>query len=192
MQDEIVTGFRLSPQQVHAQALQRDGSTCPVQCIVSLEGDLRVRDLEDALRVVVGRHEILRTTFRRPAGMRAPLQVIQDAPATSWRAVDLVADDRAGGEAGVEVLIRQERRPFDLEAGPIVRACLVTLAPGRHILVLTVPSLCADAGPLEGMVREPAHFYGGSPDGEATPHEPLQYADFSEWQNGLFEADDED
>src|SRR4051794_20569282 len=115
MQDENVTGYRLSPQQAHTYALQREGSTCPVQCTVSLAGDLRVPALEDALRMVVGRHEILRTTFRRRAGMKAPLQVIDDAQAPSWRAVDLGAAGPAEREAGVEELIRQERRPFDLE-----------------------------------------------------------------------------
>src|SRR4051812_12957724 len=102
MRNEIAAGFRLSPQQEHLWAVQRDDPTCCLQCALLLEGRLRPRALRDALQAVVDRHEILRTTFRRRAGMRAPLQVINDRLAPAWRAADPGGADGRGAEAGLE------------------------------------------------------------------------------------------
>ena len=75
---------------------------------------------------------------------------------------------------------------FDLESGPLLRACLVTAGSRRHLLV-TMPSLCSDARGLDNLVSEVARAYAAP--AEASD-ELLQYAQFSEWQHELL--DDED
>jgi len=71
----------------------------------------------------------------------------------------------------------------------IVHAFFATLPAQHNILVLTLPALCADPGTVNNLIEELARFYGGSePAGAA----PLQYADYSEWQNELLQKDDEE
>ena len=67
-------GFRLSPQQ--QQLLAPGGIPGVTQCAVLLDGPVDVGKLQDALNGALARHEILRTTFVQPTGMRAPQQVI--------------------------------------------------------------------------------------------------------------------
>jgi len=72
-------GYRLSPQQRRLwQVQQRDGSVLRASCVLLLEGDLDRGALDSALRDLVARHEILRTTFQRPPGRAVPLQMVHE------------------------------------------------------------------------------------------------------------------
>ena len=69
--------------------------------------------LAAALGLVTRRHEILRTTLHRRAGMRVPYQVIHEEMSPSWEHVDLSGlppTERAGR---IEALIAEERGPPD-------------------------------------------------------------------------------
>src|SRR5260370_34577183 len=72
------SGFRMSPQQKHLWLLEQthDGPAYGARCSILVEGGLDVEALKAALRKVVQRHEILRTTFTCPAGLGLALQVI--------------------------------------------------------------------------------------------------------------------
>ena len=136
-------------------------------------------------------HEILRTTFHRPAGMRFPLQVVTEAGTASWREVELSGTAARDPLAAADELARQENAgPFDLERGPLFRLRLAALSDSSHVLLLSLPSLCADRRTLHNIVRELANRYGRGADGGVT-ETPIQYADYSQWQNDLLEASDE-
>ncbi|WP_437675109.1 non-ribosomal peptide synthetase [Sorangium sp. So ce131] len=182
-----VQGVRLSPQQRALWALHRRGAACAARGLLRLEGPLDPARLARALDHVVARHEILRTTFRRDARLKYPLQVVA-AAAPSWRAVDLGGRAAEEQEARVEALWREAaRRGFDLERGPLLDVALVRRSERRHDLLLTAPALCADAWTLGLLARELAEAYAAG--GERRPlgdaHAPVQYAQFAEWQNDL-------
>ena len=67
---------------------------------------------------------------------------------------------------------------------------LTSRGDGRHELAISLPALCTDARTLANVVEELARLYGGAP--VAALGEPVQYADFSEWQTGLLEPGDEE
>jgi amino acid adenylation domain-containing protein len=185
MSHETMTGFRISPQQRHLWSAQPDGRPHRAGCAVLLEGRLDPAALRSALEQAAGRHEILRTTFHRRPGMKLPLQVVAEEAAPEWQAADADHHDEE-----VRELWAQARRPLDVERGPVLRALLLPLAPDRHALLVSLPSLCADTPSLHTLVRELAHLYGGSAD--KLPEQPLQYADYAEWRNQLAEADDDE
>src|SRR5690349_5013291 len=89
MTEPIESGFRISPQQRRVWRLQEDGpAACAILCALRIEGDLDRRALRRALAATVERHEILRTAFRRPAGLTVPLQVILEPGPVSLPEVD--------------------------------------------------------------------------------------------------------
>ncbi len=185
-------GFRLSPQQKHLWLLQQDNPAYRAQCALLLEGDLKLEVLKEALQRVINRHEILRTTLQRVAGMNVPFQVIAGSSTPSWDSADLSDWELQKQESKIEELLQEERRrPFDFEREPPLRISLLTLSAHKHVLLLTLPSLCADAWTLKNLVHEISRFYAADLEGDEPPDEPLQYADFSEWQNELLETDDE-
>jgi amino acid adenylation domain-containing protein len=183
MPQEATMSFRLSPQQDQLWLAEPEGPTGRSSGTVLLEGPLEPDRLRDALHRVVERHEILRTTFQRQTGMRTPLQVVQDVLPPLWEATDGQAAGRD------ELLAADARQSWDFEQGPLVRARLISLSPERHLFVLTVAAVCADSGSIATIVHELVQFYGGAPE---LAEDPLQYADFAEWQNELLTADDEE
>src|SRR5256885_175724 len=75
---ETTESFRLSPLQRHLCALQQTEEPFPyhTHCAVWLEGRLDLSRLRRALKLLVGRYEILRTKFPRLPGLTWPVQAI--------------------------------------------------------------------------------------------------------------------
>jgi len=191
MKEKIIEGFRLSPQQKHVWLLQQfDHSPAyRVQCAILIEGNLNTKVLKAALENVVNRHEILRTTFRCLPEMTIPLQVITDTSLLSVHEYNLSGWEPQEQDARVEALFHQARRlTFDLEKDPLLYISLVNLSPHKHILLVSLPALCADTATLKNLVREISRCYTASLHREELSEKPMQYVDFSEWQNELLEA----
>lgn len=189
MQKQVIEGGRLSPQQKRLWLVQRDGAAFRAQCALELQGPLDTVRLEASLRALTRRHEILSTTFRSLPGS-LPLSVVSpglDPPleVLDWSGRD--PRDRDNELASLLHRLRQTR--FDLERGPLFKVVLVRLSPQSHVLVLTLPSLCADAGSTEILAREISRCYGsgGAPE---PAEEAVQYGEFSEWQHELLASEE--
>jgi amino acid adenylation domain-containing protein len=190
MTTPIVEGFQLSPSQQHVWSLQQScGGIYRAQCSLLIEGDLDAEALRAALGRIVARHEVLRTTFRHSPGIRVPVQVVNTELAPAWRSFDLCAEgERACVERARAVEAEDWEREFDFERGPLLLASLVRLGERRHVLILTLSSLCADARTLELLALELSRDYA-SPGAEPSDA-AFQYADFAAWQTELLEGDD--
>ncbi len=196
IQDETIHGYRLSPQQRQLW-VQLQSAAIPYQarCVLTIEGAAgeAAMPLAAALAAVVGRHEILRTRFVCSRGMANPLQVVEASAAAEF---EERREPAAAGDEGraVDALFAEPEGTTSLAVFPPLRAVLVTLSPARHLLSLTLPTLCADAVTLHNLVGELAAALGGTagPGGSAAEagDGPLQYADVSEWLNELLEAED--
>lgn len=181
MNPELVS-FRLSPQQ---QALLALGARAgAAQCAVALRGAIDVARLRSALEGLVDRHEILRTTFARPAGVLVSQQVVHEHQPIVFdqgRPDAELTRDRAALDA---LLGSEALRPFDLAAGPLLACGLHTFADDQHLLVLTAAGACADGETLVTLVRELA--------AADAPEEALQYADYAEWRHALLTGEEAD
>jgi len=167
MDNKVVEGFRLSPQQQRLwQLSKQDGAErYRARCAFLLDGDLDVHTLQAAVQDVVARHEILRTRLEMSADMKLPLQVIAEDVNVSIDTEALSIDE-----------LFAERNSDRLE----VR--LLSLAPDKHLLFFNLPAFCADGPSLRNLMKDVGRSYG-----EKVEDEPMQYADFSEWQNDLLE-----
>ncbi|HXQ35998.1 MAG TPA: condensation domain-containing protein, partial [Anaerolineales bacterium] len=184
-------GYRISPQQQRVWSLQEDGASYPARCAIRLDGSLNVSLLKKALQTVTERHQILRTTLQCPPGIKIPIQVIDDSSRVLWREVDLTGMDPQAQEATVEKLFAEERQQhFNPEQDPHQRASLLVLTARRHLLLLSLPVACADAWTLKNLVRQISLAYIACAEGRALTNEPMQYVQFSEWQNELVADED--
>ncbi|HEY6121128.1 MAG TPA: condensation domain-containing protein, partial [Pyrinomonadaceae bacterium] len=190
MSQNNTQGFRLSPQQRNIWSLQQDSK---VLSTIAIKGDLRPDSLERTLDEIIGRHEILRTTFQRPPGIKIPFQVVSQESEVSWQFSDLSSLDEEARLSKLEVCFAAERgKPFDFEKGPILRASLFKLSSEDHVLLISLPALCADSKTVANLIDEIGNAYGLSHGGVKVGNEPMQYADFAEWQNELLEGSDEE
>jgi amino acid adenylation domain-containing protein len=154
------------------------------------EGPLRRGALEHALGEVVKRHEILRTTFDEADGQL--IQIVGPGGAVPLSAVDLCALPGAEREAAAQRFASAEaRRPFDLVAGPLLRASLLRLGVEEHLLLLNVHHIIFDGWSLGVLLGELTALYRTHVTGEAArlPELPVQYADYALWQQHLMQGD---
>jgi amino acid adenylation domain-containing protein len=193
----IVQGYRLSPQQKHLWSSYQasDKAIFSVQCAIRITGPVDVAVLTAALREVVNRHQILRTTFHCFDSAHLPVQVIEESEPQVIGQYDLGHLAYQQQIRRLKQMLREERdQPFNCESGPIVRWSLVRLSADAHRLIITLTALCADSKGLNNLVREVSRSYATLIDGEAGEREisedPLHYIIASEWQNELFETED--
>ncbi|QCG91748.1 non-ribosomal peptide synthetase [Azospirillum sp. TSH100] len=149
-----------------------------------LAGALDAAALERALEALSWRHAILRTRFEEQDG--APVQLVLSRPA-------LRLDREAGDldEAGLaERILAETQRPFDLAAGPPLRATLLTLTGGDAVLLLAMHHILSDGPSNPILARDLLTAYGAAvadEDAESAtllPPLTLHYADYALEQRG--------
>ncbi|WP_416904310.1 non-ribosomal peptide synthetase [Micromonospora echinospora] len=151
-----------------------------------LTGALDATALTAALRLLVRRHEPLRTSFAERAGH--PVQVIlpADDPRTAvpLPLVDLAETPAATRQTRLHRLARYElTRPFDLGRAPLVRATLVRLAADDHVLLLAFHHIVCDDVSARLLHTELISGYATLVAGRQPTSEPppVQYADYVRW-----------
>ncbi|PZG85992.1 non-ribosomal peptide synthetase, partial [Streptomyces sp. NTH33] len=149
--------------------------------VLRLRGPLDEGALRTALDGLVARHEALRTTFTEQDGQAR--QVVHPP-----HRVDLPVDDLTtapDARAALDALLeRGAATPFDLAAGPLLRARLARLADGEHVLVLAVHHIVTDGWSLGVLGRDLGELYAAAHEGRRPelPELPVRYADHAAWQ----------
>ena len=148
-----------------------------------LSGPLEVPALEEALRRVVLRHEILRTRFIEKDG--EPKQVVEPDVSFSLPVSDLRGWPTEEREAEAERLAAEEARlGFDVERGPLFRGRLVQKEDEQFVLLLTLHHINSDGWSVGIITDEMGAIYESLVEETACPLEPLslQYGDYACWQ----------
>jgi amino acid adenylation domain-containing protein len=148
-----------------------------------LNGPLDVEALESGLRTVIGRHDILRTTYALIDD--EPRQIVNADAALDLHRLDLSATAAGACESALlDALAAEARRPFDLERDPPVRFTLVCAGDRQHVLLGVWHHIAHDGWSEEVSARELSVAYEAHRAGRPVPLPPLplQYADYSRWQ----------
>jgi hypothetical protein len=152
-----------------------------------VHGPLEVEHLQRALQELAARHEVFRMRLaaagtdgyvgRVASDTSIPVKVQEVAPE---RAADLgaLAADASGAE---------QRTPFDLSTGPLLRATVVRLDPARQLLLIVTEHLIADGLSIQILCEELGAAYEALRD--AKPWRPVaqprQFPDYAVWQRDL-------
>jgi amino acid adenylation domain-containing protein/non-ribosomal peptide synthase protein (TIGR01720 family) len=164
---------------------QLDGATPQYNMPVALRahGALNVVALQQALDVLLERHEVLRTGYAQRDGVA--LQRIAPAAPLPLRRIDLRDRPAADQEAQVAHLVAAEAAtPFDLSGERMLRASLLALADDEHVILLTMHHIASDGWSIGVLIDEVTRVYAAIVDGRAPDLAPLpvQYADYAQWQ----------
>lgn len=164
---------------------QLDGSSAAynIPVTIQLDGNLNLNALQRAVETIVQRHEILRTSFRSVDGV--PDQVITPEFRTAIDKTDLRA---ISGTAQMDelqrLLVSEAQRPFDLGQLPLFRTFLFQLSAESHVFLLNFHHIIYDGWSIDCLTNEISALYEAfsleRPN--PLPELPIQYADFSQWQ----------
>ncbi|MFI7426587.1 amino acid adenylation domain-containing protein [Micromonospora sp. NPDC049836] len=159
-----------------AARLDPDSAAYHAPTVLRLRGDLDTARLRRAVRGLAQRHAVLRSRITEVDG--EPVAVAVPAEQVPLAMVDV---DRPALDAAVAAEVR---RPFDLAAGPPVRAVLFRVAPAEHVLVLTCHHIVTDAVSQQVLLGELDLLYRSRPE-DWPPPPVLQYADHADRERGL-------
>lgn len=165
-----------------------------------LRGPLDQEAFEASLRVLLLRHETLRTRYplvngqpvpivddldpqwrlelREPSGPRDPNESAGDASEERLLAALRLADEQATTE-------------FALGRGPLFRCLLIRLADDDHLLAITAHHIVCDDWSVGLFTRELAALYSaqGDPERAGLGEHAISYRDYAAWQRDGLSGD---
>jgi amino acid adenylation domain-containing protein len=143
---------------------------------IRLTGQLDVGLLQTALDALPARHEALRMRFPTGEDGRPTVHI------EPMVAVPLSIVDASGEEVARSLVEAAAAEPFDLAAGPLVRATLVRVRDDLHFLVVCTHHVAGDGWSVDLLLRDlAAHYHGTAAE---LPDLPVGYGDFAHWQRG--------
>lgn len=134
-----------------------------------LRGPLNVPSLRAAFDALLARHPILRTTYHSADGV--PRQQVAPALPAGFEVAASSDPD--------PLLLAHALRPFQLDRESSLRALLVQVEPGLHILALTAHHIAADGHTWDLLCRDLSLAYSGQ--ALIPPDPPLAYHDYAAW-----------
>ncbi|KFF46632.1 peptide synthase [Pseudomonas sp. BRG-100] len=169
--------------------MEPDSPAYNVGGMARLRGVLDVQRFEAALQALIMRHETLRTTFPSVDGVACQNVAPQTGVRMDWQ--DFSALSETERQQRLQQLADQEAHtPFNLETGPLLRACLVKAGEQEHYLVLTLHHIVTEGWAMDIFARELSALYEAFIDERDSPLVPLpvQYLDYSVWQRQWLES----
>ena len=155
-----------------------------------LKGPLNRPVLEKAVNGIIGRHEILRTTFLSKKGL--PLQVLRTNFEIGILELKLPKNNGHENEGAIGQIINQEvAKTFDLNTGPLIRATLIQLGKFENILILAMHHIITDGFSFGIFFKELHTLYKAFSNGNPSPLPdlPIQYSDYVTWERNRFQGE---
>jgi len=158
-------------------------------------GDFDVVTAEQAIKEIVGRHEILRTVYRHSEA--GPQQIVREDVNVPFEVFDLShLDGEALADETARLCHEDAVRTFDLSEDVMVRSAWLVCPPvngeAQGVLLFNMHHIASDGVSLNILIAEFAHLYQRGH--ESLPNEQkhstlpplnLDYADFALWQDAL-------
>ncbi|WP_433462462.1 amino acid adenylation domain-containing protein [Spirillospora sp. CA-128828] len=152
-----------------------------------IRGPLDVDALRAAVGDLVGRHESLRTILPDRGGV--PRQLVLD-PAAARPELEVTETTEAELPTRLAVAAGYA---FDISAEPPLRTHLFRVGPQEHVALLLMHHIGGDGWSMAPLARDFITAYAARAGGRAPEWAPLpvQYADYTLWQQDLFGSEDD-
>jgi amino acid adenylation domain-containing protein len=173
--------------------------------ILQLRGNVDKERFKVVFQALIGRHEILRTSFHLIDNQ--PVQIVHDEvefeieyydlyrtqvevkvkveeKEGTGRLAPLSKDPAASSPQPATALINSFIRPFDLSKAPLLRVGLIKSGEQAHILAVDMHHIITDGTSNAILVSDFVRLY----EDEHLAALEVQYKDFSQWQNNLIET----
>ncbi|MGO4295011.1 amino acid adenylation domain-containing protein [Chitinophaga sp. RAB17] len=147
-----------------------------------IHGTLQVEILEDAFRMVIQKHEILRTIFAEREGR--PVQIVLSPEAVSFAIKTITITGALTPDEERKFLQQQWQMPFNLGKGPLL-TCFILKTGNSQLLCFNMHHIISDGWSVVVLYNEVMDVYQALATGskmKVLPPPALQYRDFAVWQ----------
>lgn len=175
--------YPLSPIQLRLWKLEQFAPARALLTTLRLDGQVDLCALEQSVRDLAQRHEILRAIFLHQDGVAA--QRILSLATVHLPQVDLsmlAPEEIVNALEGLLDLHQQEI--FAVGSGPLFRTSLIRLSEKEHLFIFAIHPLLADNATLALLAQELLLLYREATTGHKAnlPVCALTYADYAAWQ----------
>ncbi|CAM1366010.1 non-ribosomal peptide synthase/polyketide synthase [Tenacibaculum xiamenense] len=164
--------------------LQGSSEEYHIPTVIRLEGQLNTSILEQALKTIVDRHEVLRTNVLSNEGIGYQEVVSSD----NWH----LEKYEVSGEEELSITLQKYLSvPFDLSSDYKLRACLYDLGDNKYVLACVFHHIASDGWSENILTNEFVELYSAlnSEREIMLPELSLQYIDYAIWQRKYFEGE---
>lgn len=153
--------------------IQGDGTAYNSPGAVIIEGKIDKVQFENALKMLLERHETLRTSFE---------MIDMEGVQRVHEKVEFNVEYYKWQEEDIDEKIKTLVRPFDLSKAPLFRVVLVELKEDRHMMMYDMHHIISDGVSMDILTGEFFALYAG----KELPQLRIQYRDYTLWQERLF------
>ncbi|MEM9547243.1 MAG: amino acid adenylation domain-containing protein [Bacteroidota bacterium] len=150
--------------------------------------------LQEAIQVVVDRHEILRTVFRTDQNNEPRQWPIEKEAFPIPLTLDDFSKNKDGEQRAQAMAEEDAYKPFDLEKGPLFRVKIFKLEGDKILFYYNMHHIISDGWSMEVLKSEILSKYNAllSNANGTSSALPIQYKDFASWesdnvQNGFYD-----
>ncbi|MBJ6369844.1 non-ribosomal peptide synthetase, partial [Snuella sedimenti] len=153
--------------------------------VLRLKGEFNIKLFTKAIKVLVKRHESLRTIFKDYEGVGYQYIMGKDEYEVTY------IPELPKKETITKLIDDTIFKAFDLAKDYMLRTVVVKESPTNHVLILVVHHIASDGWSLPILVKELEVTYQSLLKGEEVLLDPLpvQYADYSIWQREYLSGD---
>ena len=138
--------------------------------VMVIEGDLDVERFETIFKILINRHETLRTSFVVRDG--EPVQQIHPE-------ADFMIEYQEVNETEIQRVVNEFIQPFDLTRAPLLRISLVKTGAQKRLFLFDMHHIIGDGFSMDVLIREINQLYRN----EELPPLRIQYKDYAVWHN---------
>ncbi|MET1256786.1 amino acid adenylation domain-containing protein [Aliikangiella maris] len=171
--------------------LSPDSAAYNISGAIILPSDYLHADLLQTFKIIIERHENLRTIFPQKNGQaqqKILSQIVFDLPQFDF---SMLADSKMVDHAIKEFCLQQAEAAFDLEAGPLIRACFIKKSAQQSVLLVILHHIISDGWSMGVLLNEFKTILSSRQKGQSVesrdtlkvlPQLPVQYVDYAIWQ----------
>ncbi|SMO96628.1 amino acid adenylation domain-containing protein, partial [Flavobacterium nitrogenifigens] len=156
---------------------------------VLLKGNIDTNKFEESFKLLLQRHEILRTYFKADNEGNIRQYIIP----TEQLDFKISSEDFSFAENQQEAIATyikaRKHEIFDLEQAPLLRASLLKLKEQEYVFFLSMHHIIGDGWSMELLVSEVVEAYNRLIQGKKVdfPELGIQYKDYAVWLNGALQ-----
>lgn len=150
---------------------------------LKITGELNPKDVEQAFKTIIERHETLRTVYADEG--EQTVQRVRDQVEFKLEQVDMTGHPLSSRSVAVtQAVFEQSARTFDLSQDVMIRACVYRVAEVEHLLFINMHHIATDGWSTGILLQEFVTLYQAYSNKQPNPLKslPVQYADFAHWQ----------
>ncbi|MBD1379488.1 amino acid adenylation domain-containing protein [Metabacillus arenae] len=175
-------GYSLSSQQKRIWDLQTTFNSLLYNYLsMKIEGNLSIPELTNCFLNVINQHEILRSSFQDFDGIDYPIQIISEKAMAGFSYSENTSSEEDNQQNPKEIVTNK----LQMERGKTIQIELKKVNDHEYKLDLYGIALCTDFKSLQLIVKQVFELYTSK--NTVPQQEIIQYVDFSQWQNDLFE-----